>query len=147
MGAYTSLATLGLNLALSRQAQKNEAKQLKDERDRQVRDIVARDAEARRQQEQSLRRRLAEERARAGAAGVGGSGGSADAVLRGLEEESRAVQDARSDETARRLDLARETFGQRRRSSLLDYTGRWLSLGADALGGGTGGRRRRNLLD
>ena len=73
-------------------------KQLERDRDRQIRDILTRDAEARRQQDQSLRRRLAEERARAGAAGTGGTGGSADAILRGLEEESRAVRAAQEDQ-------------------------------------------------
>jgi hypothetical protein len=144
MGAYTSLATLGLNLALQRQAQKNEAKDLKKERDQQVREIMAKDAEGRRQQEDALRRRLAEERARVGAAGIGGSGGSADAILRGLGEESDALQAARADEARRRVDLVRDSYTRKRRDSLLDFTSRWLSAGSSALGGTT---RRRSLLD
>ena len=89
MGALNSLATLGLNLALSQRAQANESKELRQERDRQIQAIRLRDAEDGRQQEQALRRRLAEERARAGGAGVGSSGGSADAILAGLVQESR----------------------------------------------------------
>jgi hypothetical protein len=34
MGAYSSLATMGLNLALSRQAERQEDKQLERDRDR-----------------------------------------------------------------------------------------------------------------
>jgi hypothetical protein len=98
MGAFSSLATLGLNLALQRQAQRAEDRKLEKDRDRQLGDIAARDAEASRLQDLTLRRRLAEERARAGASGVGGTGGSADAILRGLEEEGRAVQAAQEDE-------------------------------------------------
>jgi hypothetical protein len=120
MGAYSSLATMGLNLALSRQAQRQEDKQLERDRDRQVRDILARDAEARRQQDQSLRRRLAEERARAGAAGTGGTGGSADAILRGLEEESRAVRAAQEDSAESRIATIRDSYADRRRNNLLN---------------------------
>ena len=76
MGALNSLASLGLNLALNQRAQAAEDKQLKQERDRQLKAIDLRDTEDRRQQELSLRRRLAEERARAGGAGVGSSGGA-----------------------------------------------------------------------
>jgi hypothetical protein len=138
MGALNSLATLGLNLALGQQAQQAQGKELRRERDRQIRDIQLRDAQAQRQQDATLRRRLAEERARAGAAGVGGTGGSADAVLRGLTEESQLAGTARSQATARQIEELRRTYSQRRRDSLLDYAGRWLS---------SGGRSSRSLLD
>jgi hypothetical protein len=147
MGAVTSLATMGLNLALQRQAQRAEDKRLQKDRDRQLRDIAASDAESSRQQDLALRRRLAEERARAGGAGVGGTGGSADAILRGLEEEGRAAQAAQADEAVRKADLVRDTFGERRRSNLLEFSSRWLSAGGAALGGGSGTRRNRSLLD
>ena len=143
MGALNSLATLGFNLALSQQAQQAQNKQLRQERDRQVREIQLRDAEASRTQDLALKRRLAEERARAGAAGVGGTGGSADAILRGLAEESRALEAARSKESAQRIDEVRRTYDGRRRQNLLDFTGRWLAAG-NQLGGG---RRSRSLLD
>jgi hypothetical protein len=144
MGAYSSLATLGLNLALSRQAQRQEDRQLQQDRDRQVRDILARDAETRKQQDQALRRRLAEERARAGAAGTGGTGGSADAILRGLEEESRSTRAAQEDATERQIDRLRDTYADRRRSNLLELSNRWLGFGSSLLGGSS---RSRSLLD
>lgn len=148
MGAYSSLATLGLNLALQRQAQRAEDKRLRKDRDQDLREIAARDADLRRQQDVALRRRLAEERARAGAAGVGGSGGSADAILRGLEEEGRAVQAALSGDTAARVAAVRDGFGERRRRNLLEFSNRWLGVGASALGGsGSGAGSRRSLLD
>ena len=89
MGAFTNLATVGLNFALAQQAARQEIREINRERDRQVREIQARNEEERRRQQEALRRRLAAQRARAGAAGVGG-GGSAQAVLRGLTEEAEA---------------------------------------------------------
>lgn len=140
MGALNSLATIGLNLALSQQAQRAQNRELRKERDAQIRELQRRDAEAQRQQETALRRRLAEERARAGAAGVGGSGGSADAILRGLAQESAAASAARAGETAGEIDALREAYEGRRRQNLLDFAGRWLSLGSR-------GGSRRSLLD
>lgn len=142
MGAIGSLATIGLNMALSRKAQRADESGLKEERDLKVRDILARDAEARRQQEQTLRRRLAEERARAGASGVGGSGGSADAVLKGLVEESRAESAARATETANDLSGVNQAFDSRRKQNLLDFNARWLNVGRSL-----GSRGLRSLLD
>lgn len=143
MGSLTSLASLGLDIAMTRQAQKADSKRLEKDRERQLRDIMAKDADDRRRTESTLQRRLAQERARAGAAGVGGSGGSADAVLQGLAEESRLARGSSSDETRRRLDAVRDTFSQRRQQSLLDYSSRWLNLGSQAVGSGS----RRSLLD
>jgi hypothetical protein len=142
MGAIGSLATIGLNLALSRKAQRGDDSDIKAERDLKVRDILARDAEARRQQEQTLRRRLAEERARAGASGVGGSGGSADAVLKGLIEESQAESAARATDTGIDLDSINRAFETKRRQNLLDFNSRWLNVGR-----GLGSKGLRSLLD
>jgi hypothetical protein len=143
MGALNSLATLGLNLALGQQAQRAQSKELRQDRDSQIRAIQLRDAEARRQQELSLRRRLAEERARAGAAGVGNTGGSADAILSGLVEESRLLDASREAEAQQRIDEIRKAYETRRRSNLLDFAGRWLSAGSRS-GSRLGGR---SLLD
>jgi hypothetical protein len=139
MGALNSLATLGLNLALSQQAQRAQDKGLRRQRDREIEQIRARDEEARRQQDVALRRRLAEERARAGAAGVGSTGGAADAVLAGLVEEARQADAARSLQSDLRVDEIRKAYDNRRRSSLLDFTSRWLSYGRS-------GGRGRSLL-
>ncbi len=144
MGALNSLASLGLNLALNQRAQAAEDKQLKQERDRQLKAIDLRDTEDRRQQELSLRRRLAEERARAGGAGVGSSGGAADAILSGLVEESRLVDAARRRESGLRREDIRDSFDGRRQRSLLDFAGRSVSIGNRFLGPSRSGR---SLLD
>ena len=140
MGALNSLASLGLNLALNQRAQAAEDKQLKQERDRQLKAIGLRDTEDRRQQELSLRRRLAEERARAGGAGVGSSGGAADAILSGLVEESRLVDAARQRESGLRREDIRDSFDGRRQRSLLDFAGRSVSLGNRFLAPSRSGR-------
>ena len=144
MGALNSLASLGLNLALNQRAQAAEDKQLKQERDRQLKAIDLRDTEDRRQQELSLRRRLAEERARAGAAGVGTSGGAADAILSGLVEESRLIDAARRRESGLRREDIRDSFDSRRQRSLLDFAGRSVSIGNRFL---SPSRSGRSLLD
>jgi hypothetical protein len=140
MGALNSLATLGLNLALSQRAQRAEAKDLREQRDREIEQIRLRDAEARREAALALRRRLAEERARAGAAGVGSTGGAADAILSGLIEESRQAEAARARQAGARIDEIHQSYDNRRRSSLLDFTSRWLAYGRS-------GGRSRSLLD
>lgn len=143
MGALNSLATLGLNLALGQRAQQAESKELRQERDRQLQAVALRDAQDQRQQQQSLRRRLAEERARAGGAGVGSSGGSADAILAGLVEESRALDAERQQQSRLRIDDIKHSYDARNRRSLLDFAGRSISLG-NRMAGGRGGR---SLLD
>lgn len=144
MGAFNSLASLGLNLALQQRAQAAEDRQLRQERNRELAALRLGDAEDRRQQQQALRRRLAEERARAGGAGVGSSGGAADAILSGLVEESQQADAARRGESALREEGIRRSFAGRRRRSLLDFAGRSLSLGS-GLARGSGSRR--SLLD
>ena len=134
MGSVSSLASLGLNLALQRQAQRAQDKNLEQDKQQQLRDIMAKDTETRRQQDAALQSQLARTRARFGAANVGGTGGSADAVLAGLQQESQLEQAAQSDATSRRLALVNDTFANRQRQNLLDSTSRWLDLGSSALG-------------
>jgi hypothetical protein len=122
MGALSSLATVGLNLALAQQASQRQSDDVKAERDRQIRAIRQRDEEQRRQQEEALRRRLASQRARAGAAGVG-SGGSADAVLRGLIEQAEASEQVRAATSNRQISDIRRSASRSRRNNLLDLAG------------------------
>ena len=114
MGALSSLASIGLNLALAQQASERQARDVNAERDRQIQAIRQRDEEQQRQQEDTLRRQLAAQRARAGAAGVSG-GSSANAVLRGLTEEATAAEQARaagSNQPHRRHPAQRQQLAQ-----------------------------------
>ena len=143
MGALSNLATLGLNVALAQQAARQQSGEIRRERDRQIREIQARNEEERRRQQEALRRRLAAQRARAGAAGVG-VGGSAQAVLRGLTEEAEATQGASNEAAARRIaELRRRASGARERN-LLELVGGATRSSLGLLGSGSA---RRSLLD
>jgi hypothetical protein len=144
MGALTSLATTGLNLALAQRASRAEAKELERERDQRIKAIRREDAALGAESARALERRIAQERARAGAAGVGVSGGAIDAILRGLgasEAREAAERDAHSRE---RIDGIRRGYERRIRGNLLDLDNRWLDLGGRLLG--SVGRSGRSLL-
>jgi hypothetical protein len=141
MGAYTSLATLGLDLALSQAGQRSRSGQLAKEQQQQESDILASNAVAQQQQQAALAQRMAAERAQLGAAGVGATGGSADAVLSGLQDQADLAQAALDAQTTSRLNQVQQTFDERQRANLLDFSNRWLNVGSGLLG------QSRNLLD
>jgi septal ring-binding cell division protein DamX len=138
MGGLSSLASLGLNVALGQEAARRESKDLKKERDRQLAAIMRDNQEAERQQANALRRRQASERARAGATGTATTGGSIDAILRGLEREAELDGASRRAATSARVQQIRDSFGTRRRNNLLTTTNRLLGGSASSIG--------RNLL-
>lgn len=142
MGGLNSIAALGANLALGQEAQRRESKQLAREKDRAITNLLERDLERDRQQQLSLRRRIAEQRARAGASGVATTGGSLDAVLRGLERETEEDLQAQKRDTARQIAELRDRFSEKRSRNLLDFSNRLLS----STSGLTSGRRSRSLL-
>ena len=145
MGALTSLATIGLNAALAQRRASNERSEIRADRNWQIAEIRAQDAERERERRETLRRALAAQRARSGAAGVGGSGGSAEAVLRGLTEESERERAARADASGRRIEQVRDSARRARERNLLDLTGELTRTGL-----GLFGSRRstgRSLLD
>jgi hypothetical protein len=144
MGAISSLATTGLNFALQEEARQREERDLRRERNRQISAVRDRQSESRRRRQEALRRTLARERARLAAAGVRGAGGSADAVRRGLTEESNAAQQAEDRDTAREIGDIRRGFQSRRRS-LLDTASPFLRQGFGSLT--SSGRSTRSLLD
>lgn len=145
MGALSSLATVGLNFALAERSARRQSSAINADRDQQIAGIQARDAEVRREEEARLRRQLASQRARAGAAGVVGRGGSSDAVLRGLVEEAEAGLAARETRSAAQIGDIRSAASSARRRNLLDLVGGATSSGLRTLGRSTG--RRTSLLD
>jgi len=134
MGGLSSLASLGLNVALGQQAARRESRDLKKERDRQIEAIMRDNREAERKQADALRRRQASERARAGATGTATTGGSIDAILRGLEREADLDTNARRDVANARVKQIKDTFGTRRRNNLLGTTNRLLGSSASTFG-------------
>jgi hypothetical protein len=140
MGAITSLATTGLNLALAQQAASGQARDARQERDRRIQEVQARNREESRRRREELRRRLASERARAGAAGVATRGGSSEAVLRGLVEETGRADQAARDSLRQQIGELRRNASSARRNSLLD-------LADNVAGSVFGGPGRSSLLD
>ena len=134
MGGLNSLASLGLNVALGQQAARRENRDLKKERDRQLEAIMRDNREAERKQAETLRRRQASERVRAGATGTATSGGSIDAILRGLEREAEVDASARRATASARVEQIRDTFGTRRRNNLLSTTNRLLGSSGSSFG-------------
>jgi hypothetical protein len=134
MGGLSSLASLGLNVALSQQAAQRESRDLKKERDRQIEAIMRDNREAERKQANALRRRQASERVRAGASGTATTGGSIDAILRGLEREAELDANARRKAASARVRQIRDTFGTRQRNNLLTTTNRLLGSGGSGFG-------------
>ena len=141
MGGLSSLATVGLNLALSQEAYKRENKALDKERKRQVAAIQAQDAALAKDGADALKQRLASVRARAGAAGLSTSGGSIDAVMRGLEQEAADGLAAASDKASGRIEDLRESTAARKKRNLLELSNTWLDIGNSALGSGSSRRR------
>lgn len=142
MGALSSLATIGLNLALADQAQRRQSRRIDDERDRRIDEIERRSAEEQRQTAERLRRQLASQRARAGAAGVGGSA-STNAILRGLIQEASATEQAQRQEAAQSIATLNRNARSARRNNLLDLADSSTRQGLSLLGNDT----RRSLLD
>jgi len=134
MGGLSSLASLGLNVAMGQQASRRENRDLKKERDRQIEAIMRDNREAERKQADALRRRQASERARAGATGTATTGGSIDAILRGLEREADLDTNARRNVANARVEQIKDTFGTRRRNNLLGATNRLLGSSASTFG-------------
>ncbi len=119
MGALSSLASVGLNLALADQAQRRQSRTINAERDQRVDAIERRNAEEQRRIEGRLRRQLASQRARAGASGIGGSA-SSNAILRGLVEEASVADQARQQEASQSVATINRNARSARRNNLLE---------------------------
>jgi len=122
MGALSSLATVGLNLALADQAQKRQTREVNTKRDEDIRKIEQQDSEERRRAANQLRRQLATQRARAGAAGLNTSA-SSTAVLRGLIQEAATADQARRNQSAQAIETINRGARSARRANLLDLAG------------------------
>ena len=120
MGALSSLATVGLNLALADQAQRRSSRNINAQRDERIGAVERRNAEEQRNIAERLRRQLADQRVRAGAAGVGGSATS-NAILRGLAEEAARAEQAAQQEASRSIATLNQNARDARRSNLLDF--------------------------
>ncbi len=137
MGALSSLATAGLNLALADQAQRRQSRTINSERDQRIDSIERRNAEERRGIEDRLRRQLASQRARAGAAGIGGSA-SSNAILQGLIEEASVADQTSQQEASQSIATINRNARSARRNNLLELADSSARRGISLLSRGTG---------
>ena len=143
MGALSSLASVGLNLALAEQASKRQSRTINARRDQQIRAIEQRDQEQQRLASERLRRQLATQRARAGAAGVG-NGASSNAVLQGLIEEALQADQARRQGVSQAVSTLNRRARNARRRNVLDLAQSTTRSGFSLL---RNSGRRTSLLD
>ncbi len=142
MGGLSNLAVMGLNLALQAEAMRRSDRRLRKEERARRKQLVARLEAERREEAERLARRMAAERARAGAAGVA-AGASFEAVLKGLERASEEAIEDRARALGFDLQALDRVFRDRRRRNLLERGEKVLALGRDLLA--PRGRRRRLL--
>ena len=129
MGGVSNIASAGVNLALAHQAKNKANKNIKRDRDREIADITERMAAQSRERQTALRERIAALRARAGASGVAATGGSIDAVIRGLEREAKDESAFSKRAANQRIGDVRESASGKRRRNLLEFTGTLSGLG------------------
>ena len=137
MGALSSLATVGLNLALADQAQRRQSRTINAERDQRIDTIERRNAEERRRIEDRLRRQLASQRARAGAAGIGGSG-SSNAIIQGLIEEASIADQTSQQEASQSVATINRNARNARRNNLLELADSSARRGISLISRGSG---------
>ena len=132
MGAFSSLAGIGLDAAMSRSASGAENAALEAEAERDVAEVRQRDAARRKQRRRELRDRVAEARAAAASAGTGSAGGSAAAVRRGIEEELLEEDALAAQERDLAIRNIRSRAGARQSRNLLESRNR---MTKDVVGG------------
>ena len=141
MGAFSTMANVGLDAAMSRSKSGNASAEIEAEAARDIADVHARDAAARKKRERELRERTATARAKAASAGTGGASGSAAAVRRGirdeaLEEDALAVRErdmAVADIRARAAAQKRRNLLESRNQTTKQAVGGAISIGRSLL--------------
>ncbi len=142
MGAVSTLANIGLNAATSRARSQAASRATAQDRDLRVAEVQARDAADRQSREQRLRELLARQRASAASSGIGGAGGSAAAVRRGLQQRAATEDTLAAQERDMAIHGIRTRAASQMRRNLLETDSRLVQQGfGGALGIG------RSLLD
>ncbi len=135
MSSMSSIASTGLNMALTHEAYKRQNKKVGNEREERIAALQARDAALEKEAQKALRARLAAARARAGGAGIATSGGSIDAVLRGLEREVADKGAARAASSSGQIAGLRDAARDKQRRNLLTMSNKWLDMASGLTGG------------
>ncbi len=120
MGAFSSLAGIGLDAAMSRSSASADNAAIKAEAERDITEVRQKDAAERKQRRREMRERLAKARAASASAGTGSAGGSAAAVRRGIEEELLEEDALAVQERDLAISNIRARAGAKKRRNLLE---------------------------
>ena len=132
MGAFSTLAGIGIDAATSRSSSTAENAAIAAEAERDVTEVRQRDAAERKRRARELRERLAEARATAAGSGTGSGVGSARAVRRGIEDEMLEEDALAVQERDLAIRNIRARAGARQRRNLLESRNR---MTQDVVGG------------
>ncbi|MFP4125396.1 MAG: hypothetical protein ACLFU0_01955 [Alphaproteobacteria bacterium] len=124
MGAFSTLAGIGMDAAMSRSKSSSENAAMTAEAERDVAEVRQDDAAARKQRERELRTRLANARAAAASSGTGSGTRSNRAVRRGIEDELMEEDALAVQERDLAVRNIRARAGARQRRNLLDSRNR-----------------------
>jgi len=145
MGQFAiAAASVGLQMVQQRQQQKAQLRAAQHQAEVETQRLRQRQDIENRQRQEQLKRTLASQRAAFGASGVSGRGGSADAVLQGMRNETaRAISDQES-VLGLQIGGINDQVDNIRRSNLLQ---RRNFLQQTALNAAIGGLKKLPLLE
>jgi len=132
MGAFSTLAGIGLDAAMSRSSSSSENAAIQAEAERDIAEVRQDDAAERQQRERELRARLAKARAVAASSGTGSGTRSNRAVRRGIEDELMEEDALAVQERDLAIRNIRARAGARQRRNLLESRNR---TAKDVVGG------------
>jgi hypothetical protein len=132
MGAFSTLAGIGIDAATSRSSSNAENAAIEAEAERDVTEVRRRDAAERKRRARDMRERLAQARATAAGSGTGSGVGSARAVRRGIEDELLEEDALAAQERDLAIRNIRARAGARQRRNLLESRNR---MTQDVVGG------------
>lgn len=132
MGAFSTLAGIGLDAAMSRSSSSRDNAAIQAEAERDIAEVRQDDAAERTKRKRELRARLADARAAAASAGTGSGTRSNRAVRRGIEDELMEEDALAVQERDLAINNIRARAGARQRRNLLESRDR---TAKDVVGG------------
>ena len=132
MGAFSTLAGIGIDAATARSTSKRDNAAIRAEAERDIAEVRRDDQADRKLRARELRERLAEARAVAASSGTGSGVGSARAVRRGIEDELLEEDGLAVQERELAIRNIRARAGARQHRNLLESRNR---VAKDVVGG------------
>ena len=142
MGGMNNLAAIGLNMAMTQEAQRKRQREERKARKQKIAELDRKTAQAQADELDSLAARVAAARARAGASGTGATGGAIDALVRGLERDSEQQISGLIGERNRQVARLSQSSQKSKQGGLLG-----LASVLPGFPSSSSGMRKRSLLD